>query len=64
CIVVGSVRCVYETAARPMRQGDSLMSKVSREALARTVLAMLGDRSSFGRAIALSPSRHESKTAA
>jgi hypothetical protein len=42
-----------------MRQGDSLMSKVSREALARTVLAMLGDRSSFGRAIALVPSRHE-----
>jgi hypothetical protein len=56
-MLLDDTRCTQP--ARPMRQGDSLMSKVSREALARTVLAMLGDRSSFGRAIALVPSRHE-----
>ena len=59
-MLLDDTRCAQP--ARPMRQGDSLMSKVSREALARTVLAMLGDRSSFGRAIALSPSRNESQT--
>ncbi len=59
-MLLDDTRCTQP--ARPMRQGDSLLSKVSREALARTVLAMLGDRSSFGRAIALSPSRNESQT--
>jgi uncharacterized protein YbjT (DUF2867 family) len=42
-------------AARPMRQDDSLFAKVSREALARTILAVLRDRSTFARAIPLVP---------
>lgn len=39
--------------ARPMRPGDSLLAKVSREALARTIVQTLDDRATFGRAIAL-----------
>lgn len=39
--------------AEPMRQGDRLLAKVSRESVARTIVQMLGDRSTFGRAIPL-----------
>jgi hypothetical protein len=39
--------------AREMRPGDSLLSKVSREFLARTVMAVRGDPSTHGRAVAL-----------
>jgi len=39
--------------AQEMRPGDSLLSKVSRESLARTVMAVLGDPSTHGRAVAL-----------
>jgi uncharacterized protein YbjT (DUF2867 family) len=39
--------------AQEMRPGDSLLSKVSRESLARTIVAVLGDSSMHGRAVAL-----------
>ncbi len=40
-------------AAQEMQLGDSLLSRVSREALARTIMAVLGDPSTHGRAVAL-----------
>jgi uncharacterized protein YbjT (DUF2867 family) len=42
-------------AAREMKPGDSLLKKVSREALARTVIKALDDPSTNGRSIALVP---------
>jgi uncharacterized protein YbjT (DUF2867 family) len=42
-------------AAREMKSGDSLLKKVSREALARTVIQALSDHSTIGRSIALVP---------
>lgn len=42
-------------AAREMKSGDSLLKKVSREALARTVIQALNDHSTIGRSIALVP---------
>ncbi|NBO83153.1 MAG: NAD(P)-dependent oxidoreductase [Betaproteobacteria bacterium] len=42
-------------AALEMKPGDSLLKKVSREALARTVIQVLDDRSTIGRSIALVP---------
>ena len=42
-----------ELPAQEMRPGDSLLSKVSRESLARMVMAVLGDPSTHGRAVAL-----------
>ena len=44
-------RCAVR--AREMRPGDSLLSKVSRESLARTIVAILGDPSTHGRAVPL-----------
>ncbi len=41
--------------AREMKSRDSLLKKVSREALARTVFLVLNDRSTFKRSIALVP---------
>jgi uncharacterized protein YbjT (DUF2867 family) len=41
--------------AREIKPGDSLLKKVPREALARTVIRALNDRSTFGRPIALVP---------
>ena len=41
--------------AREMRSGDSLLAKLSRESLARTVVAVLDDRSTHGRAVPLVP---------
>jgi hypothetical protein len=38
-----------------MKPGDSLLKKVSREALARTVIKALDDPSTNGRSIALVP---------
>jgi uncharacterized protein YbjT (DUF2867 family) len=42
-------------AAREMKPGDSLLKKVSREALARTMIQALNDRSTIGRFVALVP---------
>lgn len=42
-------------AAREMQPGDSLLAKLSRESLARTIVAALGDRSTYGRAVPLVP---------
>lgn len=39
--------------ARPMREGDSLFARVSREALARTILGILADKSTHAKAIPL-----------
>lgn len=39
--------------ARPMQDGDSLFARVSREALARTILGLLADTSTHGKAIPL-----------
>jgi uncharacterized protein YbjT (DUF2867 family) len=44
-----------EQPARPMREGDSLLSRVSRESLARTVVQVLRDASTHGRIIPLAP---------
>jgi uncharacterized protein YbjT (DUF2867 family) len=41
--------------AREMKPGDSLLKKVPREALARTVVQALNDRSTLRRAVALVP---------
>ncbi|MCA2999134.1 MAG: SDR family oxidoreductase [Rhodocyclaceae bacterium] len=41
--------------AREMQPGDSLLRKVSRQALARTMVLALNDRSTIGRPIALVP---------
>lgn len=41
--------------AREMRPGDSLLARLSRESLARTIVTMLGDPSTHGRAVALVP---------
>lgn len=50
-----------EHPARRMQPGDSLLAKVSREALARTIVATLEDASSYGLAVPLVP---EGKAAA
>ena len=42
-------------AAREMKPGDSLLKKVSREALARTVIQALNNNLTIGRSIALVP---------
>jgi len=42
-----------EQAARPMQDGDSPFARVSREALARTILGLLADTSTHGKAIPL-----------
>ena len=41
--------------AREMKPGDSLLKKVPREALARTVIQALNDRSTIKRPVALVP---------
>jgi uncharacterized protein YbjT (DUF2867 family) len=41
--------------AREMRPGDSLLAKLSRESLARTIVAVLGDPSTHGRTVPLVP---------
>lgn len=41
--------------AREMRSGDSLLAKLSRESLARTVVGVLGDPTTYGRAVPLVP---------
>lgn len=42
-----------EQAARPLQPGDSLLAKIPREALARSILECLGNPSTIGRAIPL-----------
>jgi hypothetical protein len=39
--------------ARVMQEGDSLFARVSREALARTILGILADKSTHAKAIPL-----------
>ena len=41
--------------AREMCPGDSLLAKLSRESLARTIVGVLGDPSTYGRAVPLVP---------
>jgi uncharacterized protein YbjT (DUF2867 family) len=41
--------------AREMRPGDSLLAKLPRESLARTIVAVLGDPSTHGRTVPLVP---------
>ncbi|MFN7570835.1 MAG: NAD(P)-dependent oxidoreductase [Betaproteobacteria bacterium] len=48
--------------AREMRPGDSLLNKVPRAALARTILRALADRGSYGRALPLSADRPRAAT--
>lgn len=50
-----------EHPARSMQPGDSLLAKVSREALARTIVATLQDPSTYGLAVPLVPAGNARK---
>lgn len=49
--------------AREMRPRDSLLAKLSRESLARTVVAVLGDPATHGRVVPLVPAASQSADA-